>query len=277
MSYRILFCDFIITKYIEYWIYAVSISISIYYLAKKLLSDRNKKNKLLMFIPFFLSIFFQSFVVYDDINVPIGLLLILLSAIFIFNYYDKMSIKNSAYKGIIPIGLCLGLLGVVRQDMITYMWGLFFWAMFWAGMADVEGLGLSLLKRAIKGFKQGVFLTSIIVFVMLLICLFYPLISIEYVVEGIIAPFYKYRKINLPMPINIYGILFYLPVLFAITSLIILIYKNRKQIIRANTPLFWKEMLIINLTLNIFNYSLLGDSLPFLLPSILLSSLFFIK
>ena len=184
-----------------------------------------------------------------------------------------MQLKNSTYKGIIPIGIFIGLLGIVRQDMISYMWGLFFWAMFWAGMADVEGLKISLLKRAIKGFKQGCFFTLIIVLIICGICIFTPFISIEEFIKGVIEPFYKYKKIDLPLPVNVYGIIFYLPILLAIISLIVLLYKNRKRLIRANTPIFWKEMLIINLTLNIFNYSLLGDSLSFLLPSILLSSL----
>jgi len=254
----------------------ILISTAILYLYIKL----NRKGKIIKLIPFLVSIIAQLFIPYNDISVSIGLLLILLAAIFIFNYYDKMQyILNSAnepcstYKAIIPIGISLGLLGIARQDMISYMWGLFFWAMFWAGMADVEGLKLSLLKRAIKGFKQGAFLTLIIVLIMSGICFFTPFISIEEVIAGLIEPFYKYKKIVLPLPISIYGILFYLPVLLAIISLILLIYKNRKRIIKANTPIFWKEMLIINLTLNIFNYSLLGDSLSFLLPSILLSSL----
>jgi hypothetical protein len=286
--------------YVEYWFYAVSISICIYFISKKLLIDRPPRHLLskcypstggeqmkkfpscggvsalpdgVVFIPFLVSIIMQSCIIYETMSGPIGLLLILLSAIFLINYYYKMQSKNSTYKGIIPMGIFLGLLGITRQDMITYMWGLFFWAMFWAGMADVEGLGLSLLKRAIKGLKQGLFLTLIIGTIMLLICLLYPLISIEYIAEQIIQPFYKYSKINLPAPINIYGMLFYLPILLAILSLIVLIYKNRKRIIKANTPLFWNEMLIINLTLNIFNYTLLGDSLSFLVPSILISSL----
>ena len=316
LSYRVLFCGFIAVdnKTIEYWFFAISISILIYFLSKKLLINRENKykentknsichtafnavslankempcqarhdrsvifsgfHKLIILIPFFISIISQSFISFEYISVPIGLLLILLSAIFLCNYYDAMSLRNSSYKGIIPIGILLGLLGIIRPDMISYMWGLFFWAMFWAGMADVEKLGLSLLKRAIKGFKQGIFLTSIILIVMVLICLFYPLISFEIITSQIIEPFFRYGEINFPLPINIYGILFYLPFLLALISLILLIYKNRKRIIRANTPLFWKEMLVINLTLNIYNYTLLGDSLSSLLPSILLSSLLF--
>jgi len=249
-------------------ILSILISLAILYLSIQL-----SRKQGIALIPFLISILAQFFIGYENISVQIGIFLIFLSAIYIFIYYYKMSAKNSSYKGIIPIGICLGFLGIMRQDMITYMWGLFFWAMFWAGMADVEGLRLSLFERTIKGFKQGIFLTLIIILIILLICLFYPLISIEYVLDGIIAPFSKYGKIILPSPKNIYGLLFYLPVSLAITSLIILIYKNRKRFIRANTPLFWKEMLIINLTLNIFNYSLLGDSLIYLLPSILFSSL----
>ena len=247
----------------------ILISIAILYLSIKL--NRYKKN--IIPIPFLISIVAQLFIPYKDISVSIGLLLILLSAIFIFNYYDKMKLKNSTYKGIIPIGILIGLLGVMRQDMVSYMWGLFFWAMFWAGMADVEGLKLSLFKRAIKGVKQGGFFTLIIVIVIGGICIFTSFITIEEFIKELIEPFYKYPKIDLPLQKNIYGILFYLPILFAIISLIVLIYKNRKRIIKANTPIFWKEMLIINLILNVFNYSILGDSLSFLLPSILLSSL----
>jgi hypothetical protein len=250
-------------------ILSIFISLAILYLSMKLV----RRMHFITFIPFLISILAHLFINYENISVPIGLLSIFLSTIFIFNYYDKMSVKNSTYKGIIPIGFFLGLLGIARQDMISYMWGLFFWAMFWAGMANVEKLDLSLLKRAIKGFKQGIFLTLIILSTIFLICIFYQSISIENIIIEIIKPFSKYSQINLPMPINIYGILFYLPILLAIISLFMLIYKNRKQIIKANTPLFWKEMLIINITLNIFNYSLLGNSFSSILPSILFSSL----
>jgi hypothetical protein len=254
-------------------ILSIIIAVLIFYLSFQLANHRENKLKIIKLFPLLISVLWQYFVQYENISVQFGILFILFAAIFLFRYYDKMKDNNSTYIGIIPMGIFLGLLGIIRQDMISYMWGLFFWAMFWAGMADVEGLGLTLLQRAIKGIKQGVFLTAIIILIMLLICIFVPFFSIENIIYGLIKPFNFYSEIIFPNILTLFGLLFYLPIILAVLSLILLIIQNRKRIIRANTPLFWKEMLVINLVLNIFSYSLLGNSFNHLLPANIISSL----
>jgi hypothetical protein len=131
-----------------------------------------------------------------------------------------------------------------------------------------------LLKRAIKGFTQGLILTMIMVIIIGIGSLCYIIhFSWEMYVEFIINVFdFSAYKITFQNPFSLTGIIFYLPILLAITSLILLIINNRRKIIRANTPLFWKEMLIINLTLNIFNYNLIGSDLSNILPPILFAS-----
>ena len=247
------------------------ISLIIYCLARDFLGSSKA------LFPFFISIICQIFFPKYGGSVPLALLLILLASLFLFKYYDSMKSQNSISKfkklsGIIPMGICIGLLGITRQDMASYMYGLFFWAMFWAGIADVEGLGLSVLKRAWRGFLQGVFFTVIVFLTFLPFAIYFiSTVGIEILYQQLIEiPFTVFREEHsIPFP----NLFYFSPIFIAISSAIILFIKNRKKIIRANTPIFWKEVLVINLTLNIFNYGVIISDLPHLVPAIIFSSL----
>ena len=285
-----IFSNSLLAIRIVYLFISFFISLLIYWLAKDYLDSQRA------FIPFFISIIWQSFIPMNASSVPLGMVLILISAVFLFKYYDGMQTQNSKLTGIIPIGICIGLLGITRQDMASYMYGLFFWAMFWAGMADVEGLGLNLWKRAVRGFLQGVFFTVIVL-------LTFAPFAIYFIFEAgldnlylqlIKTPLATYKELHsIPFPNPFYffhnfatvedfqiylekswlGLIFFLPIITAISSAITLFIKNRKKIIRANTPIFWKEILIINLSLNIFNYAVIRSDVEHLLPSMIFSSM----
>ncbi|MDR0926564.1 MAG: hypothetical protein LBO69_02220 [Ignavibacteria bacterium] len=212
-----------------------------------------------------------------DINALIGLLLIMLAALIIFHYYDRMANKNSQLRGIVPMGIFIGLLAIIRIDMASYMYGLFFWAMFWAGMADVEGLKLTLPNRAIRGFGQGVFFTTIVVATLVPFVAYYiSQGTIGEVLDTAAAVFVDgYRNMKLPNPLTdtLFSIIYYSPMLVVLVSVAMLIVRNRRRILRANTPLFWKEMLIMNLCWNIFNYATLTPDIAHTVPSMIFASM----
>lgn len=142
-------------------------------------------------------------------------------------------------------------------------------------MADVEGKHLSLRQRAVRGLLQGVFLTFVAVLTAsLAMCYFVLEVGSRAIFEQlVIGAFEQYNNFQFLSLSSFQSILFYLPVVSSLFSLVVLIIKNRKKIIRANTPMFWKQMLVINLTLNIFNYNLIGEGLSHALPPLLFSSL----
>jgi hypothetical protein len=251
---------------IVYLFIAFFISLTIYGLARDYLSSAKA------LFPFFISIIAQVFFPMYGSSVPLGVLLILFAAFFLFRYYDGMKLQNSKLTGIIPLGICIGLLGITRQDMASYMYGLFFWAMFWAGMADVEGLGLSILKRALRGFLQGVFFTVVVFLTFVPFAIYFISVAgLDNLYHQIIEiPLTVFREENtIPFPTPFY----FLPIIIAISSAIIIFIKHRKKLIRANTPIFWKEILVINLTLNIFNYALIISDLAHLIPAIIFASM----
>lgn len=242
------------------------ISLIIYWLARDYLNSAKA------FFPFFVSIICLVFFPMFGSSVLLGLVLILLAAVFLFRYYDNMKLQKSKLTQIIPIGICVGLLGITRQDMASYMYGLFFWAMFWAGIANVEGQGLSILQRAVRGFGQGVFFTVIVFFTFVPFAIYFiSIVGIDNLYSQIIEiPLTVFREENsIPFPTPFY----FLPVFIAILSAFIIFIKHRKKLIKTNTPIFWKEVLIINLTLNIFNYALIISDLQHLIPSIIFASM----
>lgn len=273
-----------------YLVLTFFVSMLIYFLAKDYLRTKYA------FVPFFISIVWQSFVPMTASSVTIALILILSAALFLFRYYDAMKAGGANLSQVVPIGICIGLLGVVRQDMASYMYGLFFWAMFWAGIADVDGKGLTLLKRAIYGFNKGVFFTVIafITFLPFAIyfiskCgindLYYQIIELPLTTyklhnsQPFPNPLYFIQNINSFSNIKLYlesswrALIFFVPLGTAIVAVIVLFIKYKKKLIKTNTPVFWKEVLIVNLCLNLFNYAVICSNTEHILPALLCAAM----
>ena len=276
---------------IAYLLIAFSISLIIYFLSKNLLNNYSLGNHK-AFIPFFISIIWQSFAPMNAGSVPIAILLILFATLALFSYYDNLRSNNKLFLRIIPIGISLGLLAVVRQDMASYIYGLFFWAMFWAGIAGVDGLGLSLWRRAVKGFWKGVVFTLIVLLAVAPFALYFiSKCGVDILYEQLIftpLKYYKtYNSSHFPDVFYFFkyfnksdfsveyfrkswfGLVFFIPIISAICSAIVLFIKHRKKLIKTDTSVFWKEVLLINLCLNFFNYAVIRSDVQHLLPSIL--------
>ena len=295
-----IFANSLLVIRIAYLLIAFSISLIIFFLAKNLLSHNLSNNNLpsnhKAFIPFFISIIWQSFIPMNAGSVPIAILLILFATIALFSYYDNLRSNNKLFSKIIPMGISIGLLAVVRQDMASYMYGLFFWAMFWAGIAGVDGLGLSLWKRAVKGFWKGIIFSVIVLLTVTPFALYFiSKCGVDILYEQLIfTPLNYYKTYNsLPFPNVFYffkyfdkscftieyfknswlGLIFFIPLLSAVLTIIVLFIKYRKKLIQTNTPVFWKEVLIVNLCLNLFNYAVVRSDAQHLLPSMLFAGM----
>jgi hypothetical protein len=213
-----------------------------------------------------------GFALYGSTSALLGIFVILVAAFQMFRYYDMLAARTLKKRNIIPLGISIGILALLRQDMASYMYGLFFWAMFWAGMADVEGMKLPLLKRAILGFRDGVIFTIVVVIIaapiyIYLICNY----GASHVYTQLVsAPMAKYGSIfslNFGTHIILADIV---PILIALSALALLIFRKTSHI---NSVIFWKEMLFINLTLNIFNYAALVQDIIHLLPALCFSAM----
>lgn len=229
-------------------------------------------NKYLLLIPIFISLFCFIAIPIKSFQLAISLTIIFLAAIFLFRYYDNMKYLRR----IIPIGIMIGILVIFRIEMAVFIYGMYFWAIFWAGLADVEGLRFPLKKRAVRSFFQGIFFTfTVIIVIVLYMC--YELI-------------YKYKSflfskliVELKNMFSVTG-LFKIPTFndniilltllsIYIISLIILIFKHKKKILLSSHPCFWKEMLIINIGLNLYPQAILTSDIENTIPLILISSM----
>ena len=106
-------------------------------------------------------------------------------------------------------------------------------------MADVEKMKLKLILRAIKGLKLGLIFVFISVVVIVVGLLYFVLLHrTDSLVNNIVIRFFDSYEVSFIYILSWQGLIFWFPVILAMVALGSLIYKNRKKIIRANTPLF---------------------------------------
>jgi len=197
-----------------------------------------------------------------------AILIIFLAAMTLFKYYDNMKI----YK-IIPLGILISILAIIRLDMATFIYGMYFWAMFWAGIANVDGLSLPVFNRIIHGLSHSFFFT-LIVFLAAIPYLIFKILNnkLDFFLgtlhNEIVKMFSSSGIFKLPE-----NMIFFVPLIIYITSLLLLIIKHKRKILLANTPNFWKEMLILNFGLNLYPQAIATPDAEHFLPLLLVASM----
>lgn len=228
--------------------------------------------KYLLIIPVFISLLCLNYVSSISILTSISITIIFLAALTLFWFYDDMKY----IKRIIPLSFLIGLLAIIRIDMASFIYGMYFWAIFWAGLADVEGLHLPLKKRAIRGFIQGGFFTLIMfLFIGIYVLCEYIFFSSNILLINIINELEKMFSGNSLLKIYLIKdsfALIFLPIIYII-SIIVLVIKHKKRILISSHPCFWKEMLVINIGLNLYPQALLNSDLEHIIPLVLISSM----
>ncbi len=194
----------------------------------------------------------------------IAILIVFLAAMALFRYYDNMKISR-----IIPLGILVSILGLIRLDMATFIYGMYFWAMFWAGMANVDKLSLPLFKRVLRGLRRGVFFTLVVILAAVPYLIFQLINNnLDLFIKNLCNEILKMFSSNgiFKIPENI---VFFLPLIIYFSSLSMLIFKHRRKILLASAPNFWKEMLILNFGLNLYPQAVASPDAEHFLPLLL--------
>ncbi len=237
----------------------------IYILASKFIS---KKTAVIPTVIALLSMFCISTV---SLSISIAINLIFLAALAIFKYYDTMQIKQ-----VIPLGIFVGILCIFRIDMGSFIYGMYFWAMFWAGLAGVKGRELTLLQRTKRGVLQGIFFTLLVVLTIVIFIVYEKIFLNDSVLLTklyIEVQLFFSGKGIFQIPKFDVSPMFIVPFLLYIAALAILIAKHKLKILLANDAIFWKEMLIVNIGLNLYPQAVVSLEIENLVPLVLIAGM----
>ncbi|MFW5662627.1 MAG: ArnT family glycosyltransferase [Bacteroidota bacterium] len=218
-------------------------------------------------------------------SMSVAILLVALSAYFLFNYFTDKNKKWLFFAGLM-IGVCV----FFRHDSAAYIYGTEFWAVFFSGMAFSRQAKKS--RKALEGLQNAIFVfTTAVITVVIPVFVFMmfhiPLSDIySQLLEFPLGDFREYRSLPFPNPIapvfdnegpanlaaNVWaGSVFYLPLLIYISTVIFIIYRVKKKYYNTTDLLFWKEITIFNIGINLFNHAMVRSEVEHALPAVLFS------
>ena len=248
----------------------IFIAIIIYLISIKTL----KRAKLLPYI--LASSWLGGFYYYGN-TVSYGLFFALLSGFLLFNYFET---KNEKWYHL--AGIAIGFTAVFRHEMGAYLFGAIFQAIFFFNLSNKELVNKKISTKILFGLKKAL-IFGLFTLAPLPIAI-YLLSNIEFSLlwdSLIIQPFTIYREFEstpFPFPFGSYfnifvSLVFYLPLLVFIYSIISIIRRTRSKRLELNGVQFWKEMTLFNLGINLFNHGQVVSDLPHIMPAMLIAGI----
>ncbi len=263
---------------IFYYIFSSLNCVLIYILAS------NYTSKIKSFLSSVVALFWFAYP-FAEQNISLALFIVFGAVYFFFLYYNKFKLIK-----IIPIAILTALLAAVRLDIASFIYGMFFWAIFWAGMADVDGLHLSLKKRAIRGFLHGVFFSLVIIVCYLPATIYFInlnglsillekavnyfseiFFNINHNTTTILLTFFHNYANEFDFISILKTMVFALPFVICVISVVLFFSNHKRGIEKANTPVFWKKMLIFNLVANLYTKAIFHADLESIFPAFITS------
>ena len=219
---------------------------------------------------------------------PAGVLCILLSAFFIFRFFET---KNNIH--LIFAGFALGLTAIFRHEMAGYMYGAEFWAVFFSGMPDKT----TAFKVRIKhGIINSLLYSAAAVVIFLPFALYFmnQVDLMEIWQTLFVFPFTIFKEArSLPFPNPIFflnsaflnagigrqiylfweAVSFWLPLVVLLYSGYDLYASSRKGTLELNGHIFWKRMLLVNIGLNFYNQAMVRSDAEHIFPAMIIAGI----
>jgi hypothetical protein len=220
--------------------------------------------------------------VFDIGELQSAFLLILLSVYNLFRYFE---LKKPLF--LFVAGICIALASIFNLKAGVYIYGAEFWAVFFLGVATLKEDSnkwhkiLIGLKYAILIFTVGALVVAIPAFISYLYAVqfdygisdFFTKVLNIYFGGGFNAPlwFAENNLLNIDNSVlNFWAILvFWIPLVLLILTVISLIYRVRRKIIKTSDIQFWKEILIFNIGINLIPLAVAVGTLNSIAPALL--------
>lgn len=212
----------------------------------------------------------------------VAYMIVFLNSLIIYKYYETKKLHF-----LVIAGMMLGLAGVFRHDVVSYLYGAEFWGIFFFGMKFFADKNSHWFKKTLIGLKYGFIFTGGILLIML--PAFFVLLtntsSQELYYQLIKFPAFEFKDIYyLPFPnpfaMNKFtdilnAVWFYIPlIIFAITAFK-LYFGSKKKILTSDDIKFWKVIFLFNLGINSYNQAMIVSDTYHLLPALTVASLLF--
>jgi hypothetical protein len=256
---------------------------SISLIFRKSYQNNSNKNKHTILI-YFGILFSTGLLIYKFSDISSALLssflIVLINTIVIFRYYETKQLKY-----LIVGGILLGIAGVFRHDVLSYLYGAEFWGIFFFGIKLYSDKEDKWIRKFLSGMKYGIIFTFgiliIILPVFVLIYLNTDSSSLYYqLVEFPLFEYKDYFAIPLPNPFSFISIVdtfqsiwFYIPLLVFVITAIKLYINSKSKKLTSDSLKFWKIIFLFNLGINSYNQALIVSDTYHLLPALIVGAI----